>query len=118
MFLGTRDMRNLPGSMGIGHCRYPTAGSAFSNEESQPIIQIQSYGLVIAHNGNLTNIFQLKELLKHDRRHLNTSSDPEVLLNILATLIAKNTENLELNTKVFFKSFASYLKGLKVDIQL
>jgi amidophosphoribosyltransferase len=110
----TRDMRNLPGSMGIGHCRYPTAGSAFSNEESQPLYVNSPYGIVIAHNGNLTNIFQLKkELLKHDRRHLNTSSDSEVLLNILANELSKNTENSELNTTAFFKSFKSLSKRIK-----
>ena len=98
--------------MGIGHCRYPTAGSAFSNEESQPLYVNSPYGLVIAHNGNLTNIFQLKkELLMHDRRHLNTSSDSEVLLNILANELSKNMKNSELNTKFSLSPLHLYQKG-------
>jgi len=81
----TRNMRSLPGNMGIGHVRYPTAGSAASSEEAQPFYVNAPYGLVLAHNGNLTNSERLKaELFKNDRRHINTSSDSEVLLNVLA----------------------------------
>ncbi len=80
----TRHMRKLTGNIGIGHVRYPTAGSA-SCAESQPLYVNSPYGIVLAHNGNLTNQKQLLEdILKTDLRHINTSSDSEVLLNILA----------------------------------
>lgn len=79
-----RHMRNLLGNVGIGHVRYPTAGSS-SSAESQPMYVNSPYGIVLAHNGNLTNQEQLtRELFEADHRHLNTSSDSEVLLNILA----------------------------------
>jgi amidophosphoribosyltransferase len=81
----TRDMRSLPGTIGIGHCRYPTAGSAFAAGEAQPFYVNSPFGIVLAHNGNLTNAAQLKqEMFRTDLRHINTSSDSEVLLNVLA----------------------------------
>ncbi|MEM7650652.1 MAG: amidophosphoribosyltransferase [Pseudomonadota bacterium] len=77
-------MRNLKGNIGIGHVRYPTAGTA-SSSESQPLYVNSPYGIVLAHNGNLTNHSELtKELFHSDHRHLNTNSDSEVLLNVLA----------------------------------
>ncbi len=80
----TRHMIRLKGNMGIGHIRYPTAGCSTS-AESQPFYVNSPYGIALAHNGNLTNTKLLKdELFKSDRRHLNTESDSEVLLNILA----------------------------------
>ncbi len=80
----TRHMRQLKGNIGIGHVRYPTAGGA-SCAESQPLYVNSPYGITLAHNGNLTNHEQLaKELFESDHRHLNTNSDSEVLLNILA----------------------------------
>lgn len=77
-------MKRLPGNMGIGHARYPTAGSS-STAEAQPLYVNSPYGIALAHNGNLTNAEKLKdELFMSDMRHLNTSSDTEVLLNIFA----------------------------------
>ncbi len=81
----TRNMRDLLGNAGIGHVRYPTAGSASSVHESQPFYVNSPFGLALAHNGNLTNSEQLKqELFEIDARHINTNSDSEVLLNVFA----------------------------------
>ena len=81
----TRDMRSLLGTMGLGHVRYTTRGSASAEEESQPFYVNAPYGIVLVHNGNLTNTRELtKELFQVDRRHLNTSSDTELLVNVLA----------------------------------
>ncbi len=92
----TRHMKELCGNIGIGHVRYPTAGSA-SNTESQPLYVNSPYGIVLSHNGNLTNHEQLaQELFEADHRHLNTNSDSEVLLNILAhELQSQNKFNLK-----------------------
>jgi len=81
----TRNMRGLPGTVGLGQVRYPTAGNAFSEEEAQPFYVNAPYGIVLVHNGNLTNAAALKqELFDVDRRHINTASDTEVLINVLA----------------------------------
>lgn len=81
----TRNMRSLPGHAGIGHVRYPTAGSAANSEEAQPFYVNAPYGLILAHNGNLTNADELADqMYRRDRRHINTRSDSEVLLNVFA----------------------------------
>jgi amidophosphoribosyltransferase len=81
----TRNMRGLPGTVGLGQVRYPTAGNAYSEEEAQPFYVNAPFGIVLVHNGNLTNALALKdELFDVDRRHINTTSDTEVLINVLA----------------------------------
>jgi amidophosphoribosyltransferase len=81
----TRNMRGLPGNVGLGQVRYPTAGNAYSEEEAQPFYVNAPFGIVLVHNGNLTNAQALKqELFDIDRRHINTESDTEVLINVLA----------------------------------
>ena len=81
----TRNMRALPGNVGLGQVRYPTAGNAYSEEEAQPFYVNAPFGIVLVHNGNLTNAHALKsELFDIDRRHINTESDTEVLINVLA----------------------------------
>ena len=80
-----QDMLELRGNIGIGHVRYPTAG-ADGASESQPFYVNAPYGIVLGHNGNLTNASELSEvLIREERRHLNTTSDSEVLLNVLAS---------------------------------
>jgi amidophosphoribosyltransferase len=80
----TRHMLRLYGNMGIGHVRYPTAGCE-SSAEAQPFYVNSPYGISLAHNGNLTNSDKLKqELFQDDLRQINTDSDSEILLNVLA----------------------------------
>ena len=77
-------MQRLQGTVGIGHVRYPTAGSS-SASEAQPFYVNSPFGITLAHNGNLTNAAEVREkLFEKDRRHVNTTSDSEVLLNVLA----------------------------------
>ena len=84
-----RHMEQLSGNIGIGHVRYPTAGSS-SVTESQPFYVNSPYGIALAHNGNLTNAEQLKhELFETDLRHINTGSDSEVVLNVFANELQK-----------------------------
>ena len=80
----TRHMKKLLGNIGIGHVRYPTAGSS-SAAEAQPFYVNAPYGIALAHNGNLTNTEVLtEEMRRSDLRHINTTSDSEILVNILA----------------------------------
>ncbi len=103
----TRDMRNLLGDMGVAHVRYPTAGSASSSAESQPFYVNSPYGIVLGHNGNLTNTHELKEsLFKTDLRHVNTNSDSEVLLNVLAHELQVRAEGRQLSLDMIFGAVA------------
>ena len=98
------DLERLTGTTGIGHVRYPTAGSFSSSLEAQPFYVNSPYGIALAHNGNLTNAAQLKkELYEIDRRHINTDSDSEVLLNIFAHELQKNSRS-RLTAEAIFKS--------------
>jgi amidophosphoribosyltransferase len=100
----TRNMRSLQGNTGIGHCRYPTAGSS-SEEEAQPFYVNAPFGITLAHNGNLTNQAELKEaLFRNDRRHINTNSDSEVLLNVLAHEIQEAANGYSLDAEAVFKA--------------
>ncbi|MEZ5635927.1 MAG: amidophosphoribosyltransferase [Burkholderiaceae bacterium] len=99
----TRNMRALPGNSGLGQVRYPTAGDAYSEEEAQPFYVNAPFGIVLVHNGNLTNAQTLKsELFLTDHRHINTESDSEVLLNVLAHEIETVTRGLPLQPSDLF----------------
>jgi amidophosphoribosyltransferase len=99
----TRNMRGLLGACGIGHTRYPTAGSAWSAAESQPFYVNSPFGIVLGHNGNLTNTDQLKsDLFRQDLRHVNTNSDSEVLLNVLAHELHEGAANYKLDPATIF----------------
>jgi amidophosphoribosyltransferase len=99
----TRNMRSLTGHAGIAHTRYPTAGSAWSAAESQPFYVNSPFGIVLGHNGNLTNTDQLKsELFRTDLRHVNTNSDSEVLLNVLAHELQYAATNYKLDPATIF----------------
>ena len=110
----TRNMRALPGNNGLGQVRYPTAGNAFSEEEAQPFYVNAPYGLVLVHNGNLTNAHALKaELFSEDHRHINTESDSEVLLNVLAHEIDKTTRGLPLKPADVFEAVRRVHRRIK-----
>ncbi len=109
----TRNMRSLPGNSGIGQCRYPTAGSS-SEEEAQPFYVNAPFGITLAHNGNLTNAEQLKiDLFKNDRRHINTDSDSEVLLNVLAHEIQQCSSGLSLDPSAIFNAVSTLHKRVR-----
>jgi len=101
----TSHMMDLRGPMGIGHVRYPTAGCS-SSAEAQPFYVNSPYGISLAHNGNLTNAEEVKQhLFQEDRRHMNTESDSEVLLNVFAHELQRS-ENLKITEKDIFKAVA------------
>ena len=110
----TRNMRALPGSIGLGQVRYPTAGNAYSEEEAQPFYVNAPFGIVLVHNGNLTNAHALKdELFDIDRRHINTESDTEVLINVLAHELEMAGRDLPLTPKEVFAAVRAVQKRIK-----
>ncbi|MDG1096797.1 MAG: amidophosphoribosyltransferase [Methylophilaceae bacterium] len=109
----TRHMRSLIGNAGIAHVRYPTAGSS-SAAEAQPFYVNSPFGIVLGHNGNLTNSEELKlEIFKQDLRHINTTSDSEVLLNVLAHEIEKTSKSAVLNNDMVFDAVANLHRRCK-----
>ncbi|MDA8421602.1 MAG: amidophosphoribosyltransferase [Pseudomonadota bacterium] len=99
-------MRDLKGNLGLGHVRYPTAGQD-SVAEAQPFYVNSPFGLALAHNGNLTNAAQLKdELFREDLRHINTSSDSEILLNVFAHELEVQAK-LQLTPEHIFRAVAA-----------
>ncbi len=101
----TRDMRSLLGNVGLGHVRYATKGTASSEEEMQPFYVNAPYGIVLIHNGNLTNTRELTaDMARRDRRHLNSSSDTELLLNVLAGELQHTTSDVDLDPERIFEA--------------
>ncbi len=110
----TRNMRSLLGNCGLGQVRYPTAGNAYSDEEAQPFYVNAPFGIVLVHNGNLTNAQALKaELFSTDHRHINTQSDSEVLLNVLAHEIDKATRGSALQVDDVFAAVRCVHRRIK-----
>jgi len=108
----SRHMQRLKGNVGIGHVRYPTAGTS-SSAEAQPFYVNSPFGISLAHNGNLVNAAQLKkELFLEDRRHLNTESDSEILLNVFAHELAKQ-ESIHLKPDDVFAAVNAVHKRCK-----
>ncbi|WP_373975426.1 amidophosphoribosyltransferase [Chitinibacter sp. SCUT-21] len=104
----TRNMRSLMGNVGIGHVRYPTAGSASSLAEAQPFYVNSPFGIVLAHNGNLTNDKQLKEdMYRTDLRHINTNSDSEALCNVFAHELSRRVNGPQLDAKTVFEAITA-----------
>jgi amidophosphoribosyltransferase len=101
----TRDMRGLLGNMGIGHVRYATKGNAANEQEAQPFYVNAPYGITLIHNGNLTNTRELtRELFDVDRRHLNTTSDTELLVNVLAHELQAQVSGADLDPDQVFNA--------------
>jgi len=115
----TRNMRALPGAVGLGQVRYPTAGNAFNEEEAQPFYVNAPYGIVLVHNGNLTNAHALKqELFDVDRRHINTGSDTEVLINVLAHEMELAGRDVPLTPALVFRAVHKRIRGSYAVIAL
>ncbi|MBO0812947.1 MAG: amidophosphoribosyltransferase [Microlunatus sp.] len=99
----TRDMRSLLGNVGLGHVRYTTHGDAANEREVQPFYVNAPYGITLVHNGNLTNVRELADDLFHvDRRHMNSTSDTEMLVNVLATELQSVISGIELEPEQIF----------------
>jgi amidophosphoribosyltransferase len=110
----TRDMRALLGNSGLGHVRYTTRGDAANEREVQPFYVNAPYGITLVHNGNLTNARELADDLFHvDRRHMNSTSDTEMLLNVLATELQGEITGIELEPEQIFAAVRSTHRRLQ-----
>jgi amidophosphoribosyltransferase len=110
----TRNMRSLVGKIGLAQVRYPTAGDAESEAEAQPFYVSAPFGLVLVHNGNLTNATALRdELFATGHRHTNTSSDSEVLLGVLADELEKSTRGINLTPEDVFRAVHGVHKRIR-----
>ncbi|PLC51021.1 amidophosphoribosyltransferase [Pollutimonas subterranea] len=110
----TRNMRSLPGNSGLGQVRYPTAGSSDSVDEAQPFYVNAPFGITFVHNGNLTNWRELREaLFRVDRRHINTNSDSEVLLNVFAHELQLAANGGSLDEDAIFTAVSSVHRRAK-----
>lgn len=102
----TRHMRDLIGNMGIAHVRYPTAGQSSNSAEAQPFYVNSPYGIALGHNGNLVNAGALQqELFEEGLRHINTNSDSEILLNVLASEL-QSLNKLHIEPEDLFRAVA------------
>ena len=110
----TRNMRSLPGISGIAQVRYPTQGSANDAEEAQPFYVNAPFGISLVHNGNLTNAERMKEeMFRNDRRHINTNSDSEVLLNVLAHELEVASDGIVLDPATIFRAVSAVHRRLR-----
>ena len=110
----TRNMRNLVGNWGIAHCRYPTAGSADNPAEAQPFYVNSPFGLMLAHNGNLTNSGELRrDMYLQDLRHMNTNSDSEVLLNVLAHELQVASTGCQVDAETIFRAVSGLIRRIR-----
>jgi len=110
----TRDMRTLVGTIGLGHVRYATRGNAKKEQEAQPFYVNAPYGIVLVHNGNLTNTRELtKELAEKDRRHLNTTSDTEMLVNVLASELQSAESGTSFTSETAFDAVTALHKRVE-----
>ncbi|NHC62439.1 amidophosphoribosyltransferase [Paenalcaligenes suwonensis] len=107
----TRNMRALPGNCGLGHVRYPCEGDSDNIEEAQPFYVNAPFGIGFVHNGNLSNWRELREeLFSIDRRHMNTRSDSEVLLNVFAHELQQATDKGNDDETVIFDAVSAVYK--------
>ncbi len=110
----TRNMRALNGNAGIAHVRYPTAGSSVDHNEAQPFYVNSPFGIVLGHNGNLTNTEELRRVMyQQDLRHINTGSDSEVLLNVLAHELQANATGFKLDPQKIFAAVSGVHRRCK-----
>lgn len=110
----TRNMRSLLGFSGLGQVRYPTAGSSDNVAEAQPFYVNAPFGITFIHNGNLTNWRELREaLFKIDRRHINTNSDSEVLLNVFAHELQQSASGVSLDDNAIFSAVSAVHRRAK-----
>ena len=116
----TRHMLKLKGNAGLGHVRYPTAGCT-SSLESQPFYVNSPFGITLVHNGNIVNAKELSEIVyKEDKRHLNTSSDSEILINVLAHELSKFSQEHLSKQDIFsaFKNLYQRVSGAYAAISI